>query len=172
MGTLLAFPIGVTSRFLQHVIPTHPRPFYDPALGFQAPRIGGEPALNTWFSFPSDHVTVFAALVVVICISRPKLSWIVIPCFVGVELARTYMGAHYPSDLMGGAGLGAMVTFAAQAPWVTKFGCRIVRWESLSPSLFYMIAFIVSFEIATLFWDVRSIADGLVHLHSSDAVGR
>lgn len=155
IGTLAALGAGGVSRFLQHTLPTHPRPLHDPALSFHPP--SGIVALyNTWNSFPSDHVTVFAGLVVVIYIVRPSLAifagvWIVL-----VETSRTYMGGHYPSDLVGGAALGALVVWATQAPWLISFGSRVVlRWGRSSPSLFYAIAFFVSYQTATLFVDIR-----------------
>lgn len=32
IGTLLCFPIGMLSRLTQHLLPTHPRPYYDHAI--------------------------------------------------------------------------------------------------------------------------------------------
>ena len=37
VGTLASIAIGGVSRLLQHVLLTHPRPYYDPAFHFQSP---------------------------------------------------------------------------------------------------------------------------------------
>jgi hypothetical protein len=37
VGTLASLGAGIASRFLQHTLPTHPRPYYDLALGFHRP---------------------------------------------------------------------------------------------------------------------------------------
>jgi membrane-associated phospholipid phosphatase len=155
VGTLGSFGAGVISRFLQYTLPTHPRPYYDPALSIQVPP-GLEAPGNTWNSFPSDHVAVFAGLAVVIYIARSRFAIFAIVWTIVVESSRTYMGAHYPSDLIGGAALAAIVVWAAQASRPISWGEKAMRWEQSSPSLFYMSAFFLSYQIATLFADIRS----------------
>lgn len=164
VGTLIAFPAGCISRLLQHTVPSHPRPFYDTLLNFRAPYLMGDKPLNTWNSFPSDHVTVFAGLVTAICIARPRLSKFVIPYFAIVESARIYMGAHYSSDVLGGAALGVMVVSAAQSPRAVALGRRLLRWETASPGRFYLAAFFLTSAIASLFLEIRTVASYFVHL--------
>src|SRR5712664_844649 len=50
LGTLASLGAGVISRSLQHTLPSHPRPVYDPALNFQTPS-GLEQPYHTWNSF-------------------------------------------------------------------------------------------------------------------------
>ena len=155
LGTLGAVAAGGISRFLQHTLPTHPRPFHDPAFAFQAPS-GIEPLYNTWNSFPSDHVTVFAALALVVFIARSRFAAFAIIWTAFVETSRIYMGGHYPSDLVGGAALGAIVVWSTQSPRLVSWGSSLVkRWEGSSPALLAMGAFFLSYQIATLFLDVR-----------------
>jgi undecaprenyl-diphosphatase len=162
VGTLASFGAGVISRFLQYTLPTHPRPFYDSTLGFKMPANLDQP-LNTWNSFPSDHVAVFAGLAIVIYIARSRFSFVAIAITVLAELARVYMGAHYPSDLIGGAALASLVVWATQTSWFASLGSRIVVWQGRSPSLFYMSAFLISYQIATLAGDIRWAASILWH---------
>ncbi|MBV9653314.1 MAG: phosphatase PAP2 family protein [Acetobacteraceae bacterium] len=164
VGTLLAFPVGMLSRFLQHTLITHPRPYYDPALGFHPPLTMPAEPLNTWNSFPSDHATVFGALALVIILQRPKLTWFIVPWFVLLESARVYMGAHYPSDLIGGTALGAAAIFASRAPWFTALAAEPLRWSRSSPALFYGAAFFVTYQVSTLFSEVRFMAGGVTLL--------
>jgi membrane-associated phospholipid phosphatase len=155
IGTLGALAAGGVSRFLQHTLSTHPRPIHDPALAFQAP-LGIDPLYNTWNSFPSDHVTVFAGLALVIYIAGSRFAVFAIVWTAFVEICRTYMGGHYPSDLVGGAALGAVAVWASQRPWLISLASRLVkRWERSSPSLLCIGAFFLSYQIATLFLDIR-----------------
>jgi undecaprenyl-diphosphatase len=163
VGTLASFAAGVISRFSQHALSVHPRPYYDQGLDFQVPG-GGVAQYNTWSSFPSDHVAVFAGLVVVIFIARSRFAIFAIVWTALVESTRVYMGAHYPSDLIGGAALGAMVVWAAQTPRLVSFGSRIMRWEQSSPSIFYMCSFFLTYQIATLFGDLRNALGPFLHL--------
>jgi membrane-associated phospholipid phosphatase len=154
VGTLASAGAGAISRFSPHAFSTHPRPRFDPSLGFQTPG-GPLETYNTWDSFPSDHAAVFAGLVVVIYISRSRFANFAIVWTGVIESARVYMGAHYPSDLIGGAGLAAAAVWAAQASWPTSLGVKVMKWEQTSPSLFYLTAFFFSYQMATLFFDMR-----------------
>jgi membrane-associated phospholipid phosphatase len=152
IGTLASLGTGVISRFLQHALSIHQRPFYEP--GFQQPS-GFRASLNTWNSFPSDHVAVFGGLVIVIFLARSRFALFAIVLTVFMELSRTYVGGHYPSDLIGAAGLAGMVVWASQTSRIVSLGRWIADWEQTSPSIFYMIAFFLSYQIATLFSDLR-----------------
>ena len=154
VGTLASIGAGGISRILQHTLPSHPRPYYDAALGFQLP-LNLEEVYNNWNSFPSDHVTAFAGLAVVIYIARPSFVMYAILWTIVVEYFRNYIGAHYPSDLIAGAGLGAFAVWASQMSWPISVGKKVMRFEQSSPGLFYMSAFFLSYQIATLFNDIR-----------------
>jgi undecaprenyl-diphosphatase len=155
VGTLASLAAGRISRFLQHALPTHPRPYYDPVLNFHIP-FSPEAPSNTWDSFPSDHVAVFAGLTVVLFIAGPSFVVFAIAWTIVVESVRIYMGGHYPSDLIGGAALGAILVWAAQTSGPISLGQKVMRWEQSSPAVFYMAAFFLSYQIATLFADFRS----------------
>jgi len=165
MGTLVSLGAGAISRFLQHTLSSHPRPFYDQAFGFHLPSMMSEVPFNTWDSFPSDHAAVFGVLVVVIFLARPKLGWLAGAWFFLLELSRAYMGAHYPTDLVGGAALGAFMVWLAQMPAVVSWAGRVALWNRTSPVLFYMAAFFLSYQIATLLQDFRSMSGGVHLIH-------
>jgi hypothetical protein len=163
-GTLASLGAGACSRFMQYSVPTHPRPIYDAALGYHP--LAFEPVIprfNNWSSFPSDHVAVFAGLVIVIYISRSRFRWFAIAWAIVVESCRTYLGGHFPSDLIGGAALAGIFVWTAQAPWAVFAGGRALRWERSSPSLFYLCAFFISYQIATLFVELRLLLGGFLH---------
>ena len=167
VGTLAASGTGMVSRLSQHAFSTHPRPIHDPSIHFLAPG-GYVETYNTWDSFPSDHVAVLAGLVVVIYIARSRYAIFAIIWTALVEPARIFTGAHYPSDLIGGAALAAVVVWIAQASWPISLGGRVMKWEQSSPSLFYMSAFFLTYQITTLFGDIRFTFSPLIrHMFSS-----
>lgn len=61
------------------------------------------------FSFPSGH-TLHAVVFSVVAISYyPQLAVIVVPFTAMVGLSRVVLGLHYPSDVIAGALLGAII---------------------------------------------------------------
>jgi undecaprenyl-diphosphatase len=43
----------------------------------------------------------------------PALIWLVLPFTVLVALSRPILGLHYPSDVLAGAALGALIAIAS-----------------------------------------------------------
>lgn len=164
-GVLASISGGIAGRFLQHTLSSHPRPFYDPQLSFNVPSVLGNTPFNTWDSFPSDHATVFIGLATVLCLARPGLGFCTAVWIVIVEFSRAYLGAHYPSDLIGGAALGCGLVLLANTDPALALCRPIVARERASPAAFYLCGFFVSYQIATLFQDIRSAAGGVALLH-------
>lgn len=165
LGVLVAFPAGIVSRLAQYRVPSHLRPLYDPEISFHAPSILDKTELNRWDSFPSDHATVLASLAVVICLARPKLTLIVVPWLIVLELARVKMGGHYPSDVIGGAALGVAIVLIVQSSFLLDLCEKIVVWGRRHAAIFYFVAIFLTYQIGTLFGDVRSMASHLAFIH-------
>lgn len=65
------------------------------------------------FSFPSGH-TMHAVAFSIIAVSYfPPLFWLVMPFTLMVALSRPILGLHYPSDVIAGAALGALIATAS-----------------------------------------------------------
>ncbi len=45
--------------------------------------------------------------------SVPELLWILVPCALLIALSRVILGLHYPSDVLAGAALGALLAFSS-----------------------------------------------------------
>ena len=80
------------------------------------PQLPGLPALTstpTRLSFPSAHASTSAAG----ALSYARLGLPVVPLIVlakGLALSRLYLGVHYPSDILAGGLLGALVAGVMQ----------------------------------------------------------
>ncbi len=71
---------------------------------------GLRPAIRVPFdaSFPSTHTSTCIALLVGLALVHHPLAWALAPWCLAVPLTRIYLGVHYPTDVLGGAALGAL----------------------------------------------------------------
>jgi membrane-associated phospholipid phosphatase len=161
VGTLAAAGAGVLSRIIQLELPTHLRPLHQAQLGFVLP-FGVEPdTLNHFNSFPSDHGAVFFTLCAVIWRERPQLGLAAFAWAIVIDAARVYEGYHFPSDVVGSVALGLLVLYLLQPVQSAKPVSRALIWAQDRAAWFYMAAFVMTFQIATLFDDVREIGRGM-----------
>ncbi len=90
-------------------------------------------------SFPSDHATLLFTLGLALFLKPPPkvpkayMLMLVLAC--AVSFARVWLGAHYPGDIAGGAGLGCGAAWLAQSPpfcalvsRMTDFGIWLYGW--------------------------------------------
>lgn len=61
------------------------------------------------FSFPSGHTLYAVAFTLVLAAHYPLVFWFVLPFTLLVAMSRVVLGLHYPSDVLMGAVLGAVV---------------------------------------------------------------
>ena len=61
------------------------------------------------FSFPSGHTLHAVVFSSVALAYFPSLAWLLIPFAVLVGMSRVILGLHYPSDVVAGALLGALI---------------------------------------------------------------
>ncbi|MEH3063234.1 MAG: phosphatase PAP2 family protein [Methylobacterium radiotolerans] len=155
-GVLLSSIAGFTSRVLQHILHTHVRPYFNNEIHFILPTPARQFLSNTWHSFPSDQAAVIGGLVVTIWLIDRKIGCIAAAWFSVFSMARIYVGAHYLSDLIGGFALAMFIIGVFQHKYLISRASRLPKLASGHPRIFYSIAFLVCFEIATLFNDLRN----------------
>ena len=152
MTVAAAFAALCVSRLLAAALPFRPRPF----------EVTGAPvayrALESWSAFPSDHAALFFALATGIAVLSRRLGALaVLHAIVVITLPRLYLGLHHPTDLLAGAAIGALCALAGTrgAVW-RRCAPPVLAWsEGRFAPWFATLAFIVAFEIATLFDSVR-----------------
>lgn len=70
---------------------------------------GGTDRSNS--SFPSAHATGAAAVAVLVSRRHGRLGWLAWALALWIGLSRIYLGRHYPTDVMTGYLLGAIVSW-------------------------------------------------------------
>jgi undecaprenyl-diphosphatase len=76
-------------------------------------------------SFPSGHSATSAAACVFVSRLVPRLLPATATIAIAIAFSRIYVGVHYPSDVLGGLAIGAVVGWVAAALVV-----RSPRWPS------------------------------------------
>jgi undecaprenyl-diphosphatase len=156
-ATLTAALAGAMSRGLQLVLPSHLRPLHTPELGFVLPYDVDPNTLNHFNSFPSDHGVVFFGLAAIIYRLSSRLGVAAFVWAVVIDIARVYDGYHYPSDIVGAAGLGLLMVWLSQCQPVLRLAGRALVFEQHHRPMFYMLAILATYQIASLFDDVREL---------------
>ncbi len=166
-GFVAMFIAGALSRAIQDGLPERIRPIHagDPAF---IPPLGITPdpdVLEHWSSFPSDHAAVYFALSTALwLLARPIGAGAFAWSFFVICMPRVIAGYHYASDIIAGALIGIFAALFV-APWLAdKLGPWIWAAEKRKKGLFYAGFFVLSFEVLTMFNDVRIAASAFKKL--------
>jgi undecaprenyl-diphosphatase len=167
IATLIASGLALfTAMGLALALPFRIRPL----LAFESPGMVVPPSWQEWSAFPSDHATLFFALTTGLLRAAPGVGWIAAAhALLIVCLPRVYLGLHYPTDIVGGAVLGAFAAYGltgeAMARRLASGPLRALRQR---PGVFYAMLFVSTYLIATLFGDVRRSGIAIYrYLHAS-----
>ncbi|MEZ0600942.1 phosphatase PAP2 family protein [Paraburkholderia sp. IW21] len=154
----------VVGRLLAYFMPFRLRPIYDPSVQHFFPFAGStEGFLRTWSAFPSDHAVLWGSIAMgIFLIWRWAGVLAFFHCAVAICLPRIYLGLHYPTDILGGAAIGIVITFVMTRNAVRgRFAPGIVRLFNAHPTTCYMLAFLFCFELATMFDEPRLLAQSI-----------
>jgi undecaprenyl-diphosphatase len=75
--------------------------------------------------FPSDHATGSFAIATALLMRHRRAGLVALVLAIAVSVARVAVGAHYPTDVLGGAALGALAAAAIVATPVRRLTDRI-----------------------------------------------
>jgi len=65
------------------------------------------------FSFPSGHTLHAVNFTIIICSSIPVLAWALVPVTLLIAGSRMVLGLHYPTDVVAGGAIGALLALLA-----------------------------------------------------------
>lgn len=113
-SAVLAGVIGATDALGTHLkgLVQRPRPCLTLPEVQQLLGCGGA------FSFPSNHAANTTAAAAFFQILYPRSGWISWPLVLAIGLSRVYIGAHYPTDVIGGWVVGGLV--GVGAAWLLR----------------------------------------------------
>jgi undecaprenyl-diphosphatase len=88
-------------------------------------------------SFPSDHATLGFAVAVLVWRYNRRTGTVLLLLALILAFARMFVGAHYPSDVLGGAALGALTSMgiavlSESSPlrnWLNAFFVLLAQWQ-------------------------------------------
>ena len=66
------------------------------------------------YSFPSGHTLHAVAFTWLAVHSYPELAWVLLPLSGLIAASRVVLGLHYPSDVLAGGAIGAVLAAVAQ----------------------------------------------------------
>ena len=154
VGILLAIP---ATRLIALTVPFRIRPIDDPTLvHYLSVESSG---WEQWSGFPSETATYICALAFGIAyLSRRLTIPVILYVAVWICLPRLYLGIHYASDIVVGAAVAVTAVWAAlRIEWLrTTLASRLLALMEASPQVFYPAAFLVSYEMASVFSEIRS----------------
>lgn len=163
VGTVVALAVA---RLLVLTLPFRPRPINEPALGFVIPFGMTPETLHRDSSFPSDTSALFFGLATGIAMTSRGLGLLAgLIAVVVIAVPRMYLGIHYPSDIVAGAVLGAgSVMLVSTAMLRSRLPGAVCQWARLQPAMFFPLLFLLSFEMASTFEDLRDIGSFMIRV--------
>jgi undecaprenyl-diphosphatase len=79
-------------------------------------------------SFPSDHATAAFAIAVSIWLRHRRAGWLALGLATLVSVSRVAVGTHYPTDVLGGAALGAVAAVVLWLPPIRRQLHELADW--------------------------------------------
>jgi undecaprenyl-diphosphatase len=149
--------IVILSRLLQLGLQLHRRPILA-GLGLNFPDFIDPASVNPWNCFPSDHSMLFFALATGLWrVSRRLGLAAYLWAGIMIDLPRLYLGLHYPSDVVVGAGLGILCMLGFLRLPLQPLWTLVLGWGERHAPAFYCLAFLVTEQVAHLFDDLRRL---------------
>lgn len=147
------------SQIIQDIAPYRPLPTGHSGVDFIPPLGQGPGYRNFWGGFPSDTSLFTIGLATgIFVVSRPLGTVAFLWTLIVVIFPRLYAGFHFFTDILVGGLIGcAVVLFALWVP-VPRVVINGAHWfKRQLPGWFYLFAFVISYQLAGTFADIRTI---------------
>ncbi len=167
VAALVSSAVAIAAgRALQLLLPFRPRPLHSPEIAFVLPYGEVPTVLDGWSSFPSDHAVMFFALSTGLWFISHRAGVLAYAfSAVIVCLPRIFLGLHYPTDILAGAALGVVIGATGcrtMAP-LPSIGA-LLRWIDRRAEWAYPVMFLLLYQVAEMFEDMRSLTSGVAKL--------
>jgi len=156
----------IVTRTVASIAPYRVRPMFDPSLQHPSYSIPYAPNIENWSSFPSDTAAYFFALAFGVAYLLRRLAIPIVVYTAGwICLPRMYLGVHYASDIVVGIAIGVtMAWISLRSDFLQSIVAgRLLATMETRPHWFYPVAFLVSFEMATVFAECRLAGRAVLH---------
>ena len=164
IATFITAAIAIAvGRILANFMPFRVRPIGIPEIA--GPYVKQSDFIEQWSAMPSDHATMFFALAsCILLISKSAGVFLLLHAAVIVCASRVLLGLHFFSDVVVGGLIGIAIALALMPNLVRVIMYLRARYDfSLISKFRYPLLFLVTFQFATMFDDVRRFAEKLVH---------
>ena len=156
----------LAGRILVLCLPFRVRPLNNPELHLNLPYGSENINLDKLSSFPSDHAVMFFAIATgLLLIARKAGILAFIYTLFFITFARVYLCFHYATDVLAGAAIGVVISLViCKSKWMYKMGEKIHMYSEVKPQFFYPAFFVLSFQLANLFEELRASLTFMCHL--------
>jgi len=163
--TLVAAVIAIAvARAGQRLLPARLRPIFNPDLSLVTAWDFNPSSHAEWSSFPSDHAVMLCALASGLWTLSRAWGTVAFVWVLGfVFSVRLILGLHYPSDILAGGLVGVAIVWlvSRERLVVPKIVDQAMRLEAHQADLFYPVVFLLTWQVADFFGDLRYLAHAL-----------
>jgi undecaprenyl-diphosphatase len=161
IGAMIAMFVA---RVMQNTLPYRPRPVFATDLNFVVPESFDPTGIDGLSAFPSDHAVLFFSLATALWLADRRVGlFAYIWTTLVICVPRIFLGYHHPTDIIAGAVIGIVIMVAVSRIPVPVGVCLRARdFQTRHAGILYAGAFLLTFQMATLFEGVRRLGSAVM----------